>query len=51
MPADALTHVQQNPNTDPRETWLERVQERLRVDLARFRADIEDDHVKFEELD
>jgi hypothetical protein len=40
-----------DPDRDPRETWLARVQERLRADLARFRADIEGDHVEIEEWD
>jgi hypothetical protein len=40
-----------DPDTDPREAWLERVQERLRSDLARFRADIEGDHDEIEEWD
>jgi hypothetical protein len=40
-----------NPNADPREHWLPRVQERLRADLASFRADIEGEHTQIEEWD
>jgi hypothetical protein len=36
---------------DPRETWLEKVKERLRTDLERFREDIEGDHDHIEEWD
>ena len=32
-----------DPDHDPKETWLETVQERLRSDLSQFRADIEAD--------
>jgi hypothetical protein len=39
------------PDRDPRETWLPTVQERLRVDLQLFRADIEGDHHEIEEWD
>jgi hypothetical protein len=38
-----------DPDRDPRDTWLERVQERLRSDLEQFRADIEGDHHEIEE--
>ncbi|HEV8686590.1 MAG TPA: hypothetical protein VGQ84_04895 [Gaiellaceae bacterium] len=38
-------------DADPRETWLEKVKERLREDLAQFRADVEDDHDEIEEWD
>jgi hypothetical protein len=38
-------------DADPRETWLEKVKERLREDLAQFRADVEDDHYEIEEWD
>jgi hypothetical protein len=34
---------------DARETWLGTVQERLRADLERFRADVEGDHREIEE--
>jgi hypothetical protein len=40
-----------DPSRHPRETWLDRVRERLRADLARFRADIEGDHDEIEEWD
>jgi hypothetical protein len=40
-----------DPDVDPRETWLDRVKERLRSDLERFRADIEGDHDEIEEWD
>jgi hypothetical protein len=36
---------------DPRETWLEKVKERLREDLQRLRTDIEGDHDELEEWD
>jgi hypothetical protein len=39
------------PDRDPRETWLDRVKERLRSDLERFRADVEGDHDEIEEWD
>jgi hypothetical protein len=40
-----------DPDVDPRETWLDKVKERLRLDLERFRADIEGDHDQIEEWD
>jgi hypothetical protein len=39
------------PDTEPRDTWLGTVKERLRSDLERFRADIEGDHDEIEEWD
>ena len=39
------------PNTDPRETWIDTVKERLRSDLEAFRADVDDDHDQIEEWD
>ena len=39
------------PNADPREAWLGIVQDRLRSDLERFRADSEGDHDEIEEWD
>jgi hypothetical protein len=39
------------PDSDPRETWLGTVKERLRSDLERFRADIEGEHDEIEEWD
>jgi hypothetical protein len=38
-----------NPDSDPRETWLGTVTERLSTDLERFQADIEGDHDQIEE--
>jgi len=38
-------------DADPRETWLDKVKERLRQDLERFRADVEGDHDEIEEWD
>ena len=32
-----------NPDSDPKDTWLEKVKTRLRADLDQFRADIEGD--------
>lgn len=40
-----------DPDRDPRETWLEKVKERLRMDLERFRDDVEGDHDQIEEWD
>jgi hypothetical protein len=40
-----------DPLREPRETWLPQVQDRLREDLARFRADVEGDHDEIEEWD
>jgi hypothetical protein len=40
-----------HPGRDPRDTWLETVQERLRSDHSRFRDDIEGDHDEIEEWD
>ena len=41
---DLLVLCGVDPRVDPRETWLDTVKERLRADLASFRADIEGDH-------
>jgi hypothetical protein len=38
-----------DPDRDPRETWLERVKERLVEDLRQFRDDVEGDHDETEE--
>ncbi len=38
-------------DSDPRDTWLNTVKERLRVDLERFQADVEGDHDEIEEWD
>jgi hypothetical protein len=40
-----------DPLREPRETWLPQVQDRLREDLARFRADVVGDHDEIEEWD
>jgi hypothetical protein len=40
-----------NPNADGRDTWLATVKERLLVDLARFRADVEGDHAEIQVWD
>jgi hypothetical protein len=48
---DLLVLCGVNPDRDPRERWLETVQERLRADLASFRADVEGDHDEIEEWD
>ena len=37
--------------TDPQETWLDTVKQRLRDDLASFGADVEGDHDEIEEWD
>jgi hypothetical protein len=39
------------PDNDPKDTWLDAVKDRLRSDLARFRANVEDDHDEIEEWD
>ena len=38
-----------DPGRDPRDTWLDRIKERLREDLERFRADVDGDHDEIEE--
>jgi hypothetical protein len=38
-----------DPNRDPRETWLEKVKERLLEDLRLFRADVEGEQDEIEE--
>jgi hypothetical protein len=38
-----------DPDHDPKETWLEKVKERLRADLSLFRADIEGDEEQIEQ--
>jgi hypothetical protein len=48
---DLLEQCGVNPDSDPRDTWLDRVKHRLRADLVRFRADVEGDHVEIEEWD
>jgi hypothetical protein len=38
-----------DPAQDPPDVWLERVQRRLRADVARFRDDVETDHDEIEQ--
>jgi hypothetical protein len=38
-----------DPDTDPKDTWLETVKERLRSDLTQFRADVEGDFDQIEQ--
>jgi hypothetical protein len=40
-----------DPDTDPRESWLDAIKERLADDLRAFRADVEGDHEEIEEWD
>jgi hypothetical protein len=40
-----------NTRSDPQETWLQTVKERLLEDLRQFREDIEEDHDEIEEWD
>jgi hypothetical protein len=46
---DLLEQCGVDPDADPRETWIGTVKERLREDLAQFRADVEGDHAQVEE--
>jgi hypothetical protein len=46
---DLLEQCGVNPNRDPRATWLDTVQARLRSDLELFRADVEGDHDEIEQ--
>jgi len=48
---DLLEQCGVDPNADPRETWLAKVQDRLREDLRLFRADVDGDHDQIEEWD
>jgi hypothetical protein len=48
---DILALAGVDADSAARDTWLGRVQDRLRDDLARFRADIEADHDQIEEWD
>jgi hypothetical protein len=48
---DLLVRCGVDPNADPRESWLAKVQGRLRDDLALFRGDVEGDHDQIEEWD
>jgi hypothetical protein len=48
---DLLVRCGVDPDRNPRETWLDTIKERLRLDLEQFRADIEGDHDEIEEWD
>jgi hypothetical protein len=48
---DLIEQAGVNPDSDPRETWLDIVKERLRTDLESFRDDVEGDHDEIEEWD
>ena len=48
---DLLEQCGVDPNNDRRESWLDKVKERLRTDLERFRSDVEGDHDEIEEWD
>ncbi|MDX6399217.1 MAG: hypothetical protein QOJ43_2625 [Gaiellaceae bacterium] len=48
---DLLEQCGVDPDRDPRDTWLDRVKGRLRDDLERFRADVEDDRDEIEVWD
>jgi hypothetical protein len=51
IPDDLLEQCGVDPDNDPRESWLPKVQERLREDLRLFRDDVEGDHDQIEEWD
>jgi hypothetical protein len=46
---DLIERCGVDPDHDPRETWLETIQERLRTDLQCFRDDVDGDHDEIEE--
>ena len=46
---DLLVRCGVDPDADPRESWLAKVQDRLREDLALFRGNVEGDHDQVEE--
>jgi hypothetical protein len=46
---DLLEQCGVDPDTDPRERWIEIVRARLRADLERFRADVEADRDEMEQ--
>jgi hypothetical protein len=48
---DLLVHAGVNPDSDPRERWIETVKDRLRADLEAFRADVDGAHDEIEEWD
>jgi hypothetical protein len=45
---DLLEGCGVNPSKDPKDTWLATVKERLRADLAHFRADVQDGHAEIQ---
>jgi hypothetical protein len=48
---DLLVLCGVNPETDPKDGWIDTVRMRLGSDLARFRDDVEGDHDEIEEWD
>jgi hypothetical protein len=48
---DLLVRCGVDPDRDPRDSWLSKVQDRLRDDLALFRQDVEGEHDQIEEWD
>jgi hypothetical protein len=46
---DLIVQCGVDTDHDPRDTWLEKVKERLRSDLQSFRADVEGDHDQIEQ--
>jgi hypothetical protein len=48
---DLLVLCGVNPDTDPRDGWIETVKERLLTDLDSFRSDVESNHDEIEEWD
>jgi hypothetical protein len=48
---DLLEQCGVDPDHDARDTWLDKVKERLRSDLESFRDDLEGDHDEIEEWD
>ena len=46
---DLLEQCGVEPGNDPRESWLDKVKDRLRTDLERFRGDVEGEHDEIEE--
>ncbi len=48
---DLLEQCGVDPDNDPRQSWIDKVKERLRADLERFRADVDGDHDEIEEWD
>lgn len=46
---DLLEQCGVDPDDDPRESWIDKVKERLRADLEQFRADLDGRHDEIEE--